>query len=140
MERVVLFHGPGRPLEMAQYQAPDPQGAELVVRVLCCTICASDVHTFTGRRSEATPTVLGHEIVGRVEAFGPEAAHHDFRGASLAVGTRVSWSVTASCGRCFSCTQQLPQKCAALFKYGHQRFDRAHPFTGGLADLVTLVP
>jgi alcohol dehydrogenase len=48
--------------------------------------------------------------------------------------------VAASCGVCFFCTNQLPQKCTALFKYGHQPFDQAHPFAGGLADLVTLRP
>src|SRR5262249_60153839 len=121
MERVVLFHGPGRPLEMAQYQAPDPQGAELVVRVLCCTICASDVHTFTGRRSEATPTVLGHEVVGRVEAFGPEAAHHDFRGGSLAVGKLVRWGVTAAAGPWFSRPHGLPHEGARLLTWRRAR-------------------
>jgi alcohol dehydrogenase len=34
----------------------------------------------------------------------------------------------------------LPQKCAALFKYGHQRVQLAQPFAGGLADYVLLVP
>jgi putative phosphonate catabolism associated alcohol dehydrogenase len=140
MERAVLFHGPGRPLEVARFAAPDPRGTEILVRVTCCTLCGSDLHTHAGRRHVETPTVLGHEIVGRVEAFGPDAVRYDFHGVNLAVGDRVSWSVAASCGVCFFCTNQLPQKCAALFKYGHQSFDGAHPFAGGLADLVTLMP
>jgi len=140
MERAVLFHGPGRPLEVARFPAPDLRGAEILVRVTCCTLCGSDLHTHAGRRPVETPTVLGHEVVGRVEAFGPDALHYDFHGVDLAVGDRVSWSVAASCGVCFFCKNQLPQKCATLFKYGHQPFDGAHPFAGGLADLVTLRP
>lgn len=140
MARAVLFHGPNRPLEAAQLPTPAPRGSEVLVRVTCCTLCSSDLHTHAGRRMVATPTVLGHEIVGRIEAFGPGAAQRDFRGAALAVGDRVSWSVAASCGDCFYCAEDLPQKCAALFKYGHQRVAPGHPFAGGLADYVLLVP
>jgi alcohol dehydrogenase len=45
----------------------------------------------------------------------------------------VSWSIAASCQRCFYCEQGLPQKCEQLFKYGHQKIDDQHPLSGGLA-------
>jgi putative phosphonate catabolism associated alcohol dehydrogenase len=140
MERAVLFHGPGLPLEVKRFSVPELSGSEILARVACCTLCGSDLHTHAGRRLVDAPTVLGHEIVGRIEAFGPEAVRHDFRGADLAIGTRISWSVAASCGECFYCANGLQQKCTGLFKYGHWKFDATHPFSGGLADLVTLVP
>src|SRR5208283_5261802 len=116
-----LFHGSDRPLELRHFATPIPDGAEVLVRVTCCTLCASDLHTHAGRRTAPTPTALGHEIVGRIEAFGSTAARHDFRGQPLAVGDRLSWSVAASCGGCFFCAHELPQKCATLFKYGHEK-------------------
>jgi putative phosphonate catabolism associated alcohol dehydrogenase len=142
MARTVLFHGPNRPLETAHLPTPTPRGAETLVRMTCCTLCSSDLHTHAGRRTVATPTVLGHEIVGRIEAFGPNAAQRDHRGTPLAVGERVSWSVAASCGSCFYCGDRLPQKCLALFKYGHQGIDASGlgQWAGGLADYVLLVP
>ncbi len=140
MARAMLFHGCDRPLEVARLPIPTPRGAEVLVRVTCCTLCSSDLHTHAGRRTVATPTVLGHEIVGCIEAFAPGAARRDFRGAGLAVGDRVSWSVAASCGDCFFCADGLPQKCVSLFKYGHQRVQMEQPFAGGLADYVLLVP
>jgi putative phosphonate catabolism associated alcohol dehydrogenase len=142
MARAVIFHGPNRALEVARLPTPIPQGAETLVRVTCCTLCSSDLHTHAGRRTVATPTVLGHEIVGHVEAFGPSAPQRDYHGAALAVGDRVSWSVAASCGDCFHCKDGLPQKCMALFKYGHQGIDE-NPnsyWCGGLADYILLVP
>lgn len=135
MARGVIFHGANRPLEIAELPTPTPRGAEVLVRVTCCTLCSSDLHTHAGRRTEPTPAVLGHEIVGRIEAFGPDAERGDFR-----IGDRVSWSVAASCGACFFCNDGLPQKCESLFKYGHQRVDRSSPWCGGLADYVLLVP
>ncbi len=140
MPRAVLFHGPDRPLEIAEFAEPRPVGAEITVRVSCCTLCSSDLHTHIGRRKEATPTVLGHEVVGRIAALGPTAARRDFRGSDLHVADRVSWAIAASCGNCFCCAHDLPQKCERLFKYGHARLDVARPFAGGLADYVTLVP
>jgi alcohol dehydrogenase len=112
----------------------------MLVRVSCCALCGSDLHTHAGRRTVPTPTVLGHEIVGRIEAFGPEALRCDARGVELAIGSRVSWSIAASCGACFFCSNELPQKCTTLYKYGHVPLDRDHPFAGGLADVITLVP
>ncbi len=143
MARAVLFHGPNRPLEVAHLPVPVPRGAEVLVRMTCCTLCSSDLHTHSGRRTVATPIVLGHEIVGRIEAFGPSANRNDYRGAALAVGGRVSWCVAASCGDCFYCADDLPQKCASLFKYGHQGIGDEKPgahWSGGLADYVLLVP
>jgi alcohol dehydrogenase len=140
MGRVVYFHGPGRLLELVRRPVPEPRGAEVLVRVSCTTLCRSDLHTHAGRRTEPTPVVLGHEIVGRIAAFGPAASRRDVQGRALTVGDRVSWSVAASCGECFFCADGLPQKCAALFKYGHEQARDDRPFVGGLADFVVLVP
>jgi alcohol dehydrogenase len=140
MQRAVVFTGAGRPLEMVRFPAPEPRGAEVLVRVACCTLCRSDLHTHAGRRAEPTPTVLGHEIVGRIGAFGPEAPRHDAEGVPLSVGSRVSWAVAVGCGSCFFCAEGLPQKCERLYKYGHERRTPERPLGGGLADCVVLVP
>jgi alcohol dehydrogenase len=140
MHRAVVFAGPGRPLELVRLPAPEPRGAELLVRVTYCTLCRSDLHTHAGRRTEPTPTVLGHEIVGRIAAFGPEAARQDDAGAPLDVGSRVSWAVAVGCGSCFLCGDDLPQKCERPYKYGHHRLAADRPLGGGLADFVVLVP
>jgi alcohol dehydrogenase len=46
----------------------------------------------------------------------------------------------ASCGDCFYCRNDLPQKCERGLKYGHHKTDPARPDGGGLADTITLVP
>jgi alcohol dehydrogenase len=140
MHRAVVFTGAGRRLELVRFPAPEPRDAEMLVRVACCTLCRSDLHTHAGRRTEPTPTVLGHEIVGRIEAFGPEAPRHDAEGVPLDVGSRVSWAVAVGCGSCFFCAEDLPQKCERPYKYGHERLTPERPTGGGLAEWVVLVP
>jgi alcohol dehydrogenase len=140
MSRAVVFTGPDQPLELVQFPVPEPHGSEILVRVTYCTLCRSDLHTHAGRRIEPTPTVLGHEIVGRVEAFGPEAAHHDADGTPVAVGDRVTWAVVVGCGSCFFCAEDMPQKCERPYKYGHQSVAPERPVSGGLSDFIILVP
>jgi alcohol dehydrogenase len=140
MQRTVVFTGAGKPLEIVRSPVPEPRGAELLVRVSCCALCRSDLHTHAGRRTEPIPTVLGHEIVGRIEAFGPEALRHDAAGAPVSVGSRISWAIAVGCGSCFFCAEDLPQKCERPFKYGHQRLSPERPLGGGLAEYIVLVP
>jgi alcohol dehydrogenase len=82
--------------------------------------------------------VLGHEIVGIIAAFGPDAPRTDLAGAPLALGDRITWTIAASCGACFFCAHGLPQKCESLFKYGHSALT-AGVFSGGYAEYCRLV-
>jgi alcohol dehydrogenase len=110
------------------------------VEVLACTLCGSDLHTIQGKRREPVPTVLGHEILGRIAEFGPGAARVDASGRDLAEGDRVTWSVVASCGECFYCERSLPQKCERRIKYGHEPIAPRRELTGGLAEHCLLAP
>lgn len=132
----MLFDGPGKPLRAEAFPTPDPGPGEAVVRVRLCTLCGSDLHTFFGRRSEPTPVVPGHEMVGEVERVHADQPLCDVSGEPLRVGDRVTWSVCGSCGGCFPCTHDLPQKCDTLFKYGKRT---GGPF-GGLATHCHLLP
>ena len=114
-------------------EIPKPRPGELLVEVTCCTLCGSDLHTYQGKRSAPLPTILGHEIVGRVLEAG-----NDFPG-NFHAGDRVTWSLCSSCGDCFYCREGIPQKCVELFKYGHQALDQG-PLSGGLASHCLIRP
>ncbi len=132
--RAAVFHGPGRPLELREVPLPDLAPGEVLVKIECCTLCGSDLHSFGGRRETPLPTILGHEIMGHVAELPQGGNVLDARGEPVAEGDRVTWSVAAHCGDCFFCRHGLPQKCERLFKYGHERIDGSHPLSGGLAE------
>lgn len=138
--RAAVLVAPGYPLEPRTVSLPWPASGEVLVRVLACSLCASDLHTAHGRRSHVLPTVLGHEIVGEVVAVAPGPVPLDVLGGPIAPGRRITWSVCASCGACDRCRREMPQKCRRLFKYGHAAWDSPHGLAGGLADHVLLVP
>jgi alcohol dehydrogenase len=135
-----VFLGPGLPLELREFATPEPEGSEILVEVVACTLCGSDLHTIQGRRNEPTPTILGHEILGRISAFGPTAPRQDAAGRPLELGDRVTWAIVASCGDCFYCGRSLPQKCERRVKYGHERLGPRRELTGGLAEHCLLAP
>jgi alcohol dehydrogenase len=110
------------------------------VRVSGCTICGSDLHTFEGRRSVATPTILGHEIVGEIAALGSGPPLQDLAGVPLHVGDRITWAIVANCGQCFYCQRGLPQKCLHAVKYGHEAFRPGRELLGGLAEHCLFAP
>ena len=83
MSRYALFHGPGQPLELQQAEVPELSPGEVLVSVDLCTLCGSDLHTYQGDRHVACPTVLGHEMVGRLVATGTDAPQQDSNGSPI---------------------------------------------------------
>lgn len=116
---------------------PEPGPGEALVRITCCTLCGSDLHTVAGRREEPVPSILGHEIVGQVQQVGSEAPR-DCQGQTLQAGDRITWSVVVSCSHCDRCLAGYPQKCRELFKYGHARCEGPYALSGGLAEYILL--
>ncbi|MEU3605495.1 zinc-binding dehydrogenase [Streptomyces sp. NPDC035033] len=116
-----------------------PGPGEALVRIDLATVCGSDLHTVGGRRPSSLPALLGHEQVGTVIGVG-EGGVRCVDGSPVVPGTRVVWSVTASCGACDRCLGGMTQKCRRLRKYGHEPWDDASPLTGGFATHCVLLP
>ncbi len=135
----MVFDGPDRPFREERFPLPKLQPGEALVEVKLATVCGSDLHSFEGRRSTPCPSILGHEILGQIAALPSDEEVRDVRGEPLRVGDRVTWSVAASCGDCFYCRKQIPQKCVKLFKYGHESTAGESPLSGGLAEYCHLV-
>ncbi|MEZ6127154.1 MAG: zinc-binding dehydrogenase [Planctomycetaceae bacterium] len=135
--QAAVFTAVGADIELRTVSTPILKPGQWLVRVTCCTLCGSDLHTVSGARSSPTPSVLGHEIIGTVETL-PESPVCDINGQPVRIGDRVTWSVAAACGHCHRCDSQLPQKCESLFKYGHERFSSGRELSGGLAQFCVL--
>lgn len=111
---------------------------EVLVKNLCTSICRSDLHTYQGKRIEKSPTILGHEIVGVIEAFGPNAVLNDFKNIPLQVGDKITWAIYASSPDDLLSKAAMPQKAKDLFKYGHEQITETSHFHGGLSEHTIL--
>jgi alcohol dehydrogenase len=134
----MVFSKSGIPMKAQEFPFPELNESELLVRIKYATICGSDLHTFQGFRKTPVPTILGHEIIGEVEALPPEGFLKDYYGNDLEVGDAITWSIAASCGDCHYCKIGISQKCSYLFKYGHEQITENHPLSGGYAEYCHL--
>jgi alcohol dehydrogenase len=128
-----VFREVGKPLSLEKFPIPQLRGGEVLARILCATICGSDLHSYYGRRPSPKPSVLGHEMVAEIQAVGPEGAR-DFNGNPLKIGDRITWSMVWSCGRCFFCRHGLRPKCEKLMKFGHAELTPDWSLSGGMAE------
>lgn len=118
---------------LPEYTAlPELQKGEVLVKNKYTTLCGSDLHTFTGRRKEPSPIVLGHEIVGEIIEFSSNEPLYDLNGNILKLGDLITWTIFAATNTDEFVNDKMPQKSASLFKYGHVQFTEKEKFNGGL--------
>jgi propanol-preferring alcohol dehydrogenase len=115
------------PLSLVDQPAPDPGTGEVRLKVTCCAICRTDLHVIEGDLPrQILPIVPGHQIVGLVDALGPDC-HRLTRGERVG----VAW-LRHTCGACRYCVAGRENLC------GEARFTGYHA-NGGYAE-YTLVP
>jgi propanol-preferring alcohol dehydrogenase len=107
MRAMVLEHT-GGPLVPRSLPVPEPAAGQVLLRVLACGVCRTDLHILDGELTEARlPVVPGHEIVGEVVSVGD-------RVDAISPGTRVGipW-LASTCGHCPFCTEGRENLCDA---------------------------
>ena len=95
-------HGDLRPVDDA---VPEPGLGELLLQVLACGVCRTDLHIIDCEVKARLPIVPGHEIVGRIIAMGNGVT-------GFAIGQRVGvpW-LGGTCGTCAYCLSGRENLC-----------------------------
>jgi len=100
----------GKPLVLENVPVPDPLAGEVLIEVLACGVCHSDLHIADGdlpgfRALTKQRVIPGHEVVGRVVRCGPSVTN-------LQVGDRIGvpWLYRA-CGTCEQCQEGNENLC-----------------------------
>jgi alcohol dehydrogenase len=136
--RIAVFDEANEEMVLKEEEVPALKEGQILVKNSFTTLCRSDINTFLGKRQEKTPTILGHEITGTIEEFGPEHVRNDERGNRLEIGDRITWAIFASDPESDMAKKGIPQKGRDLFKYGHEEITNESSFHGGLADYIIL--
>jgi alcohol dehydrogenase, propanol-preferring len=114
------------PLVLADCPAPTPGAGEILIRVSVCGVCHTELDEIEGRmRPPRLPVILGHQVVGRVEASGAGAS-------SFQRGDRVgvAW-IYSACEHCDFCKSGNENLCAQFRATGRDA-------NGGYAELMTV--
>jgi putative phosphonate catabolism associated alcohol dehydrogenase len=128
------------PLEILEYPLANVEKGWILVRIKCCAICGSDLHSWLGTRPSPVPIILGHEIMGEIVEIGAGVSK-DSGGRPLQAGDRITWTIMDNCGKCYYCREKgLMMKCVDLKKYGHDSCAPAPHFMGGFAEYCYIMP
>jgi alcohol dehydrogenase, propanol-preferring len=104
--RAMILETPGTALRESEVVTPSPDAGQVLVRVMACAVCRTDLHLVDGELpNPKLPLIPGHEIVGEIVKCGPQVEH-------LGVGTRVGipW-LGWTCGHCRYCKTNQENLC-----------------------------
>jgi propanol-preferring alcohol dehydrogenase len=114
--QAMVLNKPGEPLAWTTLPDREPGPSEIRVKVLACGVCRTDLNVHDGELPHPkSPIILGHEIVGRIDAMGA-------RVEGLQMGERVGipW-LGHTCGVCPYCREQRENLCDHPLFTGYTR-------------------
>lgn len=122
--KAMLLTRQGSPLVYTEVPDPRPNDQQLLLRVLACGVCRTDLHVIDGDLPNPKLSLIpGHEIVGEVIEKGAKADQ-------FAIGDRVGvpW-LGWTCGECYYCQTDRENLCDKACFTGYQ-------IDGGYAELA----
>jgi S-(hydroxymethyl)glutathione dehydrogenase/alcohol dehydrogenase len=106
--RAAVLEEFGSPLVVQEVELAEPRTREVLVRLVACGVCHTDLYTASGADpSGYAPTVLGHEGAGVVEQVGADVT-------SLAPGDHVVTLFSPQCRECVHCRSDRTNLCLAI--------------------------
>ena len=106
MMQAMVFDRADVPLRAAELPVATPGPDQILIKVAACGVCRTDLHVFDGELTHPKlPLVLGHEIVGHVEALGEKV-----QGFELGERVGVPW-LGFTDGTCFYCRSGRENLC-----------------------------
>ncbi|MGH7332729.1 MAG: zinc-dependent alcohol dehydrogenase [Candidatus Rokuibacteriota bacterium] len=119
--RAAVLHGPQN-LRVEATSTPRLDSGDVLLRVTLAGLCGTDYSIWTGDRPVRYPRIMGHELLGVVEAVGAEVS-------SVRPGDRVALEPNYSCGRCPLCRDGNRNLCLERVAIGID-------VDGGFSELV----
>jgi propanol-preferring alcohol dehydrogenase len=123
--RAAVLETPGQPLQLRAVPRSQPGAGEVLLRVLACAVCRTDLHVVDGELpNPKLPLIPGHEVVGIVEQTGDGVE-------TIARGERVGVPWLAwTCGECVYCKSGQENLCERARFNGYTR-------DGGYAEYIS---
>lgn len=126
--RAMVLEAPRSALREQQVPVPRVPAGQMLVRILCCGVCRTDLHVLEGELPQPKlPLVLGHQIVGTVAELGAEVD-----GFKQGQRVGVPW-LGSTCGACHYCLRDYENLCDNARFTGYQ-------LDGGFAEYTLVDP
>jgi propanol-preferring alcohol dehydrogenase len=133
------------PLSYEDLPEPKISAGVVLIRVIRCGVCHTELDEIEGRMKPHLPIVLGHQVVGIVESIGlPMEIHEQTHGLQIGQRVGVAW-IASTCGECDFCKSGQENLCPQFLATGRDvdggyaeymkvRADFVHPIPESLSD------
>jgi S-(hydroxymethyl)glutathione dehydrogenase / alcohol dehydrogenase len=114
--RAAVLEHFGQPLEVQELDLAEPEDGEVLIRLVACGVCHTDLYTASGADpSGYSPAVLGHEGAGVVERTGPGVK-------DVQEGDHVVTLFSPQCRECVHCLDPRTNLCLAIREQQNQGY------------------
>jgi alcohol dehydrogenase, propanol-preferring len=133
--KAAVLTAPHTPLEIQNLPIPEPGEKQVLIRVLACGVCRTDLHIFRGELDNPTlPLVMGHQIVGEIVKLG--AGVKKWKLHQL-VG--IPW-LGHTCGQCTFCKKNKENLCDHAAFTGYTLQGGFAEYTIASSDFIFSIP
>jgi S-(hydroxymethyl)glutathione dehydrogenase / alcohol dehydrogenase len=114
--RAAVLEQFGAPLEIQELDLAEPEDGEVLIRLVACGVCHTDLYTASGADpSGYAPAVLGHEGAGVVERVGSNVR-------DVQEGDHVVTLFSPQCRECIHCLDPRTNLCLAIREQQNQGY------------------
>lgn len=108
--KALVYSEPGK-FGIKEIDKPECKENQVLIKVVKCGICKTDVHIHNGKFLSKFPLTPGHEFTGTIESTGSKVT-------AFKPGDRVVADNTVLCGECYYCRRNQPLYCENFYSLG----------------------
>lgn len=91
-----IFYGVKEGIKLQHVPIPKIEEDEVLIEIMCCGVCGSDLAIIKGKHPSSPPVILGHELSGKVVEVGKKVS-------DISAGDHVTIDPIQRCGTCYYC-------------------------------------
>uniref|UniRef100_A0A0D9VQJ4 Cinnamyl-alcohol dehydrogenase n=1 Tax=Leersia perrieri TaxID=77586 RepID=A0A0D9VQJ4_9ORYZ len=105
--KAAVCRTPGEPLTIEEIVVDPPKAYEIRIKIICTSLCHTDVTVWRAKDNPSLPRILGHEAYGVVESVGEKVEGY-------AAGDTVVPNFMGECDSCESCLSEGTNQCTSV--------------------------
>ena len=140
MVRAAVMSSPEKPVQIREFDMPQPEKGAVILKTIYSEVCGTDCHLYHGKLSGVPyPIIPGHVNVGRIEEMNGEVK--DINGFPLKAGDIAAFlDVHETCHNCWRClVAKASTRCPYRRVYGIT-YSADEGLLGGWSEYIYLKP
>lgn len=129
--KAAIFTGAGQPMEIREFPVTATPAGYGRSDLIASGVCGTDLHFYRGTLAVGTPSIIGHEFVGKLTDCDPAEAEQ----YGLAIGDNVIADIAVPCGECLLCKTGDDANCVNMGVTNGGSIEEAPYLWGGYTEV-----